>query len=321
MLLRRERAQYTPKSKRKQVLITRLFSVTLPPCPPPAVDGRNIPQPACEHTSTPTSSVGSTSGFPFPKVVGGGSGQTSASSSSAQRVPKPIKSTMYGVGLIISLPPTASASTSSFPMRCCYHKPFVVYDSNYPHHHDYCCPTPTSFEEDYHTLPPASVECGLDAQSAPSANDGRMDLITKHWDVITRALSDLQRVALEQILENLTVARLQSPQPAPAVQGGGIRYLSNRAELRKMGLMRDTVLRTEVERLRWRVVSSIRVPRVVVGQGRWDLWKEEAKWANHRFGGRDMNLSVDLNHSLIRGLARNPHMHTDCCVTEYPVSS
>lgn len=281
------------KEKRKSILITRLFSVTIPPCPPPAVfeGGRNIPQSnSGEHTSTPTSSVGSTSGFPFPKA----GGQTSAGSSSTHRVPKQSKSTMYGVGLIISLPPTASA-LSSFTMHCCYHKPS---DSDIPHRHEYCCTTPPSFEDEYHSPPQVgfNMECGLDAQSASSVNDGRMDLITKHWDVITRALSDLQRVAQERILENLTVARLQSPQPAPS--SSGIRYLSSRAEMRKMGLMRDDILRSEVEHLRWRVVTGIRVPRVVVGQGRWDLWQEEAKWANQRFGGRDMNLSVDHPESV-----------------------
>jgi hypothetical protein len=118
-----------------------------------------------------------------------------------------------------------------------------------------------------------------------------MDLVTKHWDVITRALSDLQRVAQAQILENLVAARLASPHSLPQ---NGAKYLSNKTELRKLGLMHDEVVRAEVERLRWRVVSGIKLPHVVVGQGRWDVWQEEAKWANHRFGGRDMNLSVDL---------------------------
>jgi hypothetical protein len=280
------------KEKRKSVLITRLFSVVIPPCPTPAVDGgRTIPQPpgSGEHAATPTSSVGSTSGFPFPKI----GGQTTPSST--PKLIRPSKLSMYAIGLIISLPP-AAGSASAVPTRCCYHKPFLTYDSDFPHRHEFCCPTPLSFDDDYSTMPPGNLktECAADdLHSTASVNDGRMDLVTNHWDVIIRALSDLQRVAQARILENLTTARLASPQPVVPTQMNGIKYLNNRCELRKMALMRDNIVRSEVERLCWRVITGIRTPRVVVGQGRWDRWREEAKWANHRFGGRDMNLSVD----------------------------
>jgi hypothetical protein len=279
------------KEKRKSVLITRLFSVVIPPCPTAAVveGGRNIPKSGSTdpHTSTPTSSVGSTNGFPFPRI----GGQTSAPSP-APKLAKPSKQSMYAIGLIIALPPSAGPPGPSFPLRCCHHKPMLSYDSDFPHRHEYCCPTPPNYDEEYPPLNQGlKTECALnDLHTAAAASDGRMDLITKHWDVITRALSDLQRVAQARILENLTTARLMSPQPVPQ---NGMKYLSNRCELRKMAMMHDDIVRTEVERLRWRVVSGIKMPRVVVGQGRWEQWQVEARWANHRFGGRDMNLSVD----------------------------
>ncbi|KAI5849247.1 hypothetical protein BZA05DRAFT_419927 [Tricharina praecox] len=300
-----QQQQGKEKEKRKAVLITRLFSVAVPPCSTPTiVDGgvgggaRTIPQSGSgEHLlSTPASSVGSTNGFPFPKT----GGQTSSNGSTASTAPKlikPLKSSMFAIGLIIYLPPASASPSGSFPMRCCQHKPLLSYDSEFPpHRHEYCCPTPPSFFDDeyqhYHhqSLPAGGLRsgCGLDdLHAAAAASDGRMDLITKHWDVISRALSDLQRIAQARILENLTSARLMSPQPGSGVHGG--KYLSNRPELRRMALMRDDVVRSEVERMRWRVVTGISMPRVVVGQGRWDLWQEEAKWANHRFGGRDMN--------------------------------
>jgi len=293
--------------KRKAVLITRLFSVAVPPA---VVDGgvvvaggaRAVPQSGSgDHLlSTPTSSVGSTNGFPFPKTGGGGGGQPGCGGNTASTVPrlvKPPKSTMFAVGLIIYLPPAATSSFGALPMRCCHHKPLLSYDTDHLHRHEYCCPTPPSFDDDYHhyhrSLPAGGLKsgCGLDdLRAAAAASDGRMDLITKHWDVITRALSDLQQVAQARILENLTAARLMSPQPGCGIHGS--KYPSTRPELRRMALMRDDVVRSEVERLRWRVVTGIGMPRVVVGQGRWDLWQEEAKWANHRFGGRNMNLSV-----------------------------
>ncbi|KAI5805174.1 hypothetical protein EDC01DRAFT_610224 [Geopyxis carbonaria] len=272
--------------RRKSVLITRLFSVVMPPSPTSMTfeGSRTIPSRPGDQTPTPASSVGSNNGFPFPKTPS----LTSSASSSAMKIVKPPKTAMYAVGLIISLPCGPSSQCSSIPTRCCYHKlPNSGFDLDYAHRHEYCCPTPPIFDDDFQSLPPGSfkADTGLDDFYLASAgNDGRMDLVTKHWDVISRALSDLQRVSQARILEGLNTAGITSPQ---ATQNG-YKY-RKRIELKKLALMRDDVVRLEVERLRWRVVSGIKVPRVVVGQGRWDLWQEEAKWANSRFGGRDMN--------------------------------
>jgi hypothetical protein len=295
------------KEKRTSVLITRLFSVAIPSCPPltassvPSVDGtRNIPQGtrSGENSATPMSSVGSTSGFPFPKMVG-----NSPVTPSISKLVKPTKTAMYAVGLIISIPPTNS-SCLSVGTHCCYHKPILAYDSDLAHRHEHCCPTPPSFDDDYSTLPSSGSRTDPvcdDFRPASLATDGRMDLITKHWDVITRALSDLQQVLYVRILENLAAARLASPQNLPQ---NGIKYMYNKVELRPMALLRDETVRSQVDFVRWRVVSGIKVPRVVVGQGRWDLWQGEAKWANDRYGGRDMNLSVDP--FLISATQQNP---------------
>ena len=288
------------REKRKSVLITRLFSVVMPSSPVQSsvvVDGaRSIPQQQVaaaaasgENASTPGNSIGSNNSFPFPKMAA----SHAAAKAAASAMVKPPKTSMYAIGLIISLPanPNASCSSLGTQIRCCYHKPFNAYDMDYSHRHEYCCPTPPSFDDEFPSLP-GSLKTdpgpGWDDLASVS-NNGSMELVTRHWDVITRALSDLQRVAQVRILETLSSVGVSAPQ---ATQNG-FKY-RKKIELRKMALMRDEVVRNEVERLRWRIVSGIKVPRVVVGQGKWDLWQDEAKWANGRFGGRDKNLSVDL---------------------------
>ena len=102
--------QQPAKEKRQSVLITRLFSVAIPP--PLADGGRGVPLPfpsaSGDHAPTPTSSVGSTSGFPFPKITGGHTTPSSAAAATTAATPKlmrPGKSAMYAIGLIVSLPP------------------------------------------------------------------------------------------------------------------------------------------------------------------------------------------------------------------------
>lgn len=271
----------SPKDKRKSVLITRLFSVVIPPSPP--VTAYPI------ATPTPVSSVGSTHGFPFPKMTSSSNSPAPA----AAKFVKPPKTSMYSVGLIISLPqpaqyPCSSTGSSIHRCCCCQQSSFGAYESD-NHQHEFCCPTPPSFDEDYNppVMESLGYGSGFDDFPSPVADD-RMDLITKHWDVINRALADLQRVAQAQILNHLNTGGFP---PSQTACQNGYKY-RRRVELRQGALLGDEIVRKEVERLRWRIVAGIRTPRVITGQGKWAVWKDEAKWANARFGGRDMNLSV-----------------------------
>lgn len=292
-------SQSQQKEKRKSVLITRLFSVVIPPTPPMTTYTATVSR---DHTPTPASSLGSSHGFPFPKMTAnGGATPTTPGGAGGAGVKfvKPPKTSMYAVGVIISLPqpppppvqqqPYSCGSAGSSMQRCCCQSlPFGAFDGG-----EFCCNTPPSFEEDYQPPSMADRSSGFadDFLLPPSGADDRMDLVTKHWDVINRALSDLQRVAQVRILEHLNHQGGVGTPTASCQNGYKYR---KKAELRQGTLMRDDVVRREVERLRWRIVAGIRTPRVITGQGKWAVWKDEAKWANARFGGRDMNLSVAI---------------------------
>lgn len=275
------------KDGRKEVLITRLFSVVIPASPTLALNSR-------DHTPTPASSPGPTHGFPFPRVNGN---NPSLGGSATAKIVKPPMTSMYAVGLIISLPPSniynGPSSTSSFNRCYCQQPPFTPFDSDHSHH-EFCSSAPPSFGDRHfpHALNLES-DAGLDDIQS-SLGDDRMDLITKHWDVINRALSDLQRVSQTQILSSLNGAGTTSPQTASQ---NGYKY-RKKIELGRWALMNDECVRKEVERLRWRIVSGIKIPRVTTGQGRWGVWRDEAHWANSRFGGREMNLWVHLHYWL-----------------------
>ncbi|KAI5845287.1 folliculin-interacting protein N-terminus-domain-containing protein [Morchella snyderi] len=289
--------QSQQKEKRKSVLITRLFSVVIPPAPTVAAYTAAVSR---DHTPTPASSLGSSHGFPFPKMMtaNGGTAPTAPGCAGGAGVKfvKPPKTSMYAVGVIISLPqpppPPATAQPyscgsagSSMHRCCCQSMPFGAFDGG-----EFCCNTPPSFEEDYQPPSIADRSSGFSDDfllPPPAGADDRMDLVTRHWDVINRALSDLQRVAQVRILEHLNHYGSVGGTPTASCQNG-YKY-RKKAELRQGTLMKDEVVCKEVERLRWRIVAGIRTPRVITGQGKWAVWKDEAKWANARFGGRDMN--------------------------------
>ena len=256
---------------RKSVLITRLFSVV-----PISSSSWSFVAPAPPgKTPIPTTSDGSTKGYPFPKVPAHGM--------TPSKPIKPTKTSMYGIGLIISLPQSiATSSRSSSTIKRCPNCSTIQYDfdSRQPSTGYYCCDVTTASMDDEYRIDSVTVEAGPESGIA----DDQMELITKHWDIITRALTELQATVQRKIVQNLITTGIISPFPQ-----AGYKF-RNRVELRPGALMCDETLRLEIERFKWRIVGGMKIPRVVTGQGRWGVWRDEARWLNKRFGGKEQNL-------------------------------
>ena len=257
----------TNTKDRRSVLITRLFSVVIPPTPVVP-----IPCPPQNQIPTPASSVGSTNGFPFPRMA-------PTPTPSTPKPIKPTKTSMYAIGLVISLPQSSSANSFK---RCpnCWALQYD-FDSRRPSTGYFCCEIAAASIDDEFRTDTVHVEGGHDSGIA----DDQMDFITKHWDIITRALRDLQATTQSKIVDNLQNIGIMSPGPSQSQY----KY-RRRVELRPGALMYDEGLKLEIERFKWRIVSGIKIPRVVTGQGRWSLWRDEARWLNKRFGGKEQNL-------------------------------
>lgn len=252
--------------ERKSVLVTRLFSVAVPATPTARCF---LPQDTPDRTPTPSASLGSSNGFPFPTMPTQGSNTV--------KPIKPTKTSMYGIGLVISLPQSSSSNT----IKRCPNCWAIQYDieSRRSGHNYYCCDVAAACMDDEYRTDSVTVESGHEGIA-----DDQMELITRHWDIITRALAELQSFAQQKIVESLMATGIVSPTfPQP-----GYKY-RNRVELRPGALMYDELLRLEVERFKWRIVSGIKIPRVVTGQGRWGVWRDEARWLNKRFGGKEQN--------------------------------
>lgn len=249
------------KTKEKTtILITRMFSVSLPQASPP-------PEATHEHDTNAETTCTANS-YPFPEIAGG--------SLPKRKKAKQIKTPMYGVSIVLQLPQI--------------HRPTLA---------------PSSRSENRSGWPSLESDPFASIGGIPSEVDGRLDHIVRHWDVITRTLSYLQSVASDKILALLKIERDTAPPPpiplvehqptAPGAEPKSVPKFkpqgTNQRSLRLQtnALMRNEPIHTEAKRVVARIALGLRIPRVVTGQGRWGVWREEARWVGRWAGGKEQN--------------------------------
>lgn len=273
---------------KQKVLITRMFPVPL----------ANDETEDASQTRTPTQHAPSNdaAGYPFPKI--GDHGATEK-----RNQPKQKRTPMYAVGLVINLPaaphvPSVPASRSSFRGPGSYTEQ-------------------ESFPSSFNSARRAGwtmlgAGFGVDSldSSYSSETGDRMDMLTPHWDIIIRTLSHLQAAATTSLLTLLKQADVSSPiprtnssshtrVPSASISISGKRVIedvkfhkiqkSNAkfVQLPANCLMQASTIQREVDVSRQRIVSGIKAYQVVTGQGRWGIWREEARLVGKWAGGKD----------------------------------
>lgn len=256
-------------SDRKRVLITRLFPVSVP------ADDTLTGTPRTRYTED-------SSEFPFPLT----SDEVKAKAKKAQLKQK--RTPMYAVALIISLPPGAPQTAPASASRSTFRG-----SSSYNEQQDF-------FPSSYNSMRRSGFG-GLDAFE-PSFNvdsEERIDAITRHWDVIMRTLTSLQSIVATEIFSLLKQADVGSPDPLPnSGSPRAHRAPSNASQkppktnmkfisLFPNCLSENKQVKSEVDAARARIVLGLRATRVVTGQNRWGIWREEARWVERWAGGRE----------------------------------
>lgn len=274
--------------ERKRVLITRMFPVTLP---------NDDPDEAI-HDRTPTgqATANQNSGYPFPQVEHG------IHEERKKPQPKQKRTPMYAVGLVVALPPTPYApvhtSRSSFRAPSSYTEQESM---------------PSSFNSTrragWTMLGHGFGVESLDSSYSSEAED-RIDIITHHWDIIMRTLSHLQAASTSALLPMLKQADISSPDPrresfshhraaSASISVSGKRVAEDLKSLKPPKtnaklvqlvsncLMGNQMIQNEVDASRQRILSGLKATQVVTGQGRWGIWREEARLVNKWAGGKD----------------------------------
>lgn len=131
--------------------------------------------------------------------------------------------------------------------------------------------------------------------------NSEIDYVLAHWAILIRALSCLQ-VAARHEISNL-LARLEMPHLAPPIREASKSSepgTSARAKMVKEparltlqlspgALQNCSVIRRLSDMSGKRIASALKIRKVVAGQGRWGIWRKEARWVGRWAGGKDQN--------------------------------
>ena len=127
--------------------------------------------------------------------------------------------------------------------------------------------------------------------------DHSVEYIMAHWDTITRALSSLELIIRCQISSQLSQLDVDVPAPPITAHVNGANLRSSRVrvpprpalQLPAGSLQQSAIVQKVVEMTSKRVITALQIRGVAVGQGRWGVWREEARGVGKWAGGREQN--------------------------------
>ncbi|KAI9683647.1 MAG: hypothetical protein M1829_004952 [Trizodia sp. TS-e1964] len=192
------------------------------------------------------------------------------------------KTPMYAIGLLIHLP--TSRAKSAPGSRSGPHPHSASFFNTAPF-------SPSTGSEQEPSWSPLDPFFGL--RSSMSDADEGMQNMTQHWDVIMRSLSHLQSIARRVIQQCLRDT--DSISQVPSTKHGPLYTPTTKSrqqmlELAPGALFGHYLIQREVDKLLARVILGIRIPRVITGQGRWGVWRDEARVVGRMMHSQDQPL-------------------------------
>ncbi|WYZ46223.1 hypothetical protein EsH8_IX_000448 [Colletotrichum jinshuiense] len=271
--------------ERRKILITRLFPVLLPS------------DDADTQSDTPLSRFSDhNTGFPFPQ-----SADDHSIPKKKKPQPKQKRTPMYAVVLVVQLPPTATQIVPPSTVRSTFRGA-----SSYTEQESFPSSVSSARRSGW-TLSGSGFPIDSLDSSCSTDVDDRMDTVTQHWDIIMRTLTHLQGVIATSLGTLLKQADITSPDPyPPSVSSylGRAPSMSGRRNeephfvkppktnakviaLQPHCLQNDDNIVQEANSARIRVVTGLRAQRVITAQGRWGIWRDEARWMARKAGEKE----------------------------------
>lgn len=251
------------------IIITRIFSV----------DAAN-PVPLPDHVSTETKNPILASG-PFQDQH---LQELSAITAETEKA-KQVKTPTYAVAIVLQLP---ADRHRSFPPSLHEATPVLG------HSHDRLSQSPKQMGH-------WTWEDSTHQNGCISETDRDIENVIDHWNMLNRVASSLETVAQEKIRQLLrraeaNQARLPVQIPANAVNMHSyskqkrLKQPSQRTiQLPCDALQQCTIIQKEAEMAGKRVALALKIRKVIAGQGRWGIWREEARWIERWAGKREQN--------------------------------
>lgn len=259
--------------KRRTIFITRMFSVPSPDDSAPVRTPTN-----------PSSGQPPGGGFPFPQA-----GVKPAPQKPSQ-LNQPRKTPMYAITIILHLPIAQARAVPKTPGHL---------STSAPSQDLLASSLDSDRRAGWAFVDSNPGADSLVASTLGSHVDDRVDVVGQHWDVIMRALTSLQHVVQERISAHFKAPVAVSPPDQPQHRRAPSRTSVREPppqpgrrpplRLQSNALMLDKEIQVAAELTGNRVVSGMRIPRVMTGQGKWGVWREEARWLGRWAGAREQN--------------------------------
>ncbi|KAG6010106.1 hypothetical protein E4U21_000140 [Claviceps maximensis] len=271
----RSRAAHTRQNDKRKVLITRLFPVNLAiDC----ADSDTAPSGQCPEEDSRRS--------PFPSLREE-SGQNNNKAQPRQR-----RTPMYAVVLVVRIPSATSRNSLVLPAKSSFRESGSYNDQEL-------------FSSSYNSTRAGwnMSGSGSSADAVDDIEDG-MNALTQHWDVIMRTLTHLQSLVATTIHTMLKRADGALSRPYSGTTGPlhcrsvsttssmsdrrgneSIRAKPPKSTTKLVSLLPNCLannshIACEVGAARSRIVMGLSAARVVTGQGRWGIWRDEAIWTS-----------------------------------------
>lgn len=263
-----EQTNGTAKDRRRTIMISRIFSVTLP-------DDGKVPQTEAAPVQ--------------PETVQQNRRPKSLQVNLQTGVP-PRRSTrklpMYGISVIMQLPvgPPRPASQNAHPGPRSLFQPSEALGQD---------SLASSLDSNPHgSWSWVDSGYGMDSwlsNSYVSDVDDRVDLIGRHWDVVIRTLSSIQQLVQKKITDRFKAQDEAYYRWEPTSHLPRPLQPSRNTRLPPSAFASDPDLSEATGKASERIVRGIKIPRVVTGQGRWDNWRDEARWLGKWAGTKEEN--------------------------------
>ncbi|KAF6232677.1 hypothetical protein HO173_009116 [Letharia columbiana] len=141
------------------------------------------------------------------------------------------------------------------------------------------------------------------AQVTGIAFDSNRDIeyVIAHWTILIRALSSLEIVARCKIsdalvrqelpyLEMLFTEKSKASEPGPGIKPSMLKPPTQRTlQLPAGALQQCSIVQNFTDLIGKRIGLALKTRRVVAGQPRWGIWREEGRLVGACVGGRDQN--------------------------------
>ena len=195
---------------------------------------------------------------------------------------KQVKTPTYAVALVLQLPadrPRCATTSSQEPRS-----------TNLSSH-------PSQFPTPAPSLPWAETA----HNDGSGCSDRDVEILLDHWNMLNRVVSSLETIAREKIRELLVdlearIATLQTQilmndgMKSPYQKQKRSKLPSQRTvQLPPEALQQCDLISRQAEMAEHRVALALRIRRVIAGQGRWGIWREEARWVGKWAGSREQN--------------------------------